>query len=107
MGSAISPPATTARLSRVRSLAALYIALAAALILVLLWSITAGRYHVPFGTVLTIIAAHVVDVKTVWTPTEAVVVEAVRLPRVLTATVAGAGLALCGAVLQAIFRNPL
>ena len=38
---------------------------------------------------------------------EAVVVETVRLPRVLTAAVAGAGLALCGAVLQAIFRNPL
>jgi iron complex transport system permease protein len=107
MGSAISQPGTTARLARASSLALLYVVLVAALVLVLLWSITAGRYHVPFGTVLTIIVAHVVDVKTAWTPTEAVVVEAVRLPRVLTATIAGAGLSLCGAVLQAMFRNPL
>jgi iron complex transport system permease protein len=107
MGNAISQPGATTRLSRARSLAALYVGLAAALVLVLLWSITSGRYHVPFSTVLAIIVAHVVDVKPVWTPTEAVVVEAVRLPRVLTATIAGAGLSLCGAVLQAIFRNPL
>lgn len=107
MGSAISQPGTTARLARASSLVLLYVVLVAALVLVLLWSITAGRYHVPFGTVLTIIVAHVVDVKTAWTPTEAVVVEAVRLPRVLTATIAGAGLSLCGAVLQAMFRNPL
>lgn len=40
-------------------------------------------------------------------PAEAIVVEAVRLPRVFTAAIAGAGLSLCGAVLQAIFRNPL
>ncbi len=31
----------------------------------------------------------------------------IRLPRVLFAMVAGAGLALCGAALQALFRNPL
>lgn len=30
-----------------------------------------------------------------------------RLPRVLTAAVVGAGLALCGAVMQALMRNPL
>ncbi|ARP93210.1 iron ABC transporter [Bordetella genomosp. 13] len=31
----------------------------------------------------------------------------IRLPRVLFAAVAGAGLAVCGAALQALFRNPL
>ncbi len=107
MGSAISQSDTAAQLSRVKSIAALYVVLAAALVLVLLLSIASGRYNVPFGTVLTIIMAHLVDIKTTWTPTEAIVVEAVRLPRVLTAAIAGAGLALCGAVLQAIFRNPL
>jgi iron complex transport system permease protein len=39
--------------------------------------------------------------------TEAVVLGAVRWPRLLTAAAVGAGLAGTGAVLQAIFRNPL
>ncbi len=107
MGNAISQSGTAKQPSRTKPFVALYIALTAAFFFVLLWSITSGRYHVQFGTVLTIIVAHLVEIKTTWTPTEAVVVEAVRLPRVLTAAIAGAGLSLCGAVLQAIFRNPL
>ncbi len=107
MGSAISRSNARAQSSGERSYALLYVALAASLILVLLWSVASGRYQVPFNTVLSIILSHLVAVKATWTATEAVVVETVRLPRVLTAAVAGAGLALCGAVLQAIFRNPL
>lgn len=38
---------------------------------------------------------------------ERVVVLALRLPRVLLGVVTGAGLAVCGAALQAMFRNPL
>ena len=56
---------------------------------------------------LEILSAHVVEIKPTWTPTEGIVVEVVRLPRVLVAAIAGAGLALCGATLQGIFRNPL
>lgn len=107
MRSAISRSGPTVRSSRERSPVLLYAALAASLILVLLWSITSGRYHVPFGTVLSIIVSHLVEINVTWNPTEAVVVETVRLPRVLIAAIAGAGLSLCGAVLQAIFRNPL
>lgn len=107
MGSAISRVAARAQSPGERSYALLYVALAASLVLVLLWSVASGRYQVPFNTVLSIILSHLVAVKATWTATEAVVVETVRLPRVLTAAVAGAGLALCGAVLQAIFRNPL
>ncbi len=77
------------------------------LLLVLFWSITAGRYPIPLSNVLSILASHVADVKSTWNSTERVVVEVVRLPRVLTAGAAGAGLSLCGAVLQGIFRNPL
>lgn len=40
-------------------------------------------------------------------PTLRVVVWNVRLPRVLLALVAGAGLAACGVLMQALFRNPL
>ena len=86
---------------------ALYVGLSLALITALLWSMVSGRFHVPFAHVIEILAAHVMDVTPTWTPTERIVVEVVRLPRVLTAAIAGAGLSLCGAVLQGLFRNPL
>ncbi|MBI0385446.1 iron chelate uptake ABC transporter family permease subunit, partial [Streptomyces albiflaviniger] len=81
----------------------LYMVLALALIAALLWSMVSGRYQVPFSHVMAILAAHVMDVTPTWTPTERIVVEVVRLPRVLTAAIAGAGLSLCGAVLQGLF----
>ncbi|RVT89987.1 iron ABC transporter permease [Rhodovarius crocodyli] len=74
---------------------------------VLLLSLAAGRYPVPIGHVAAILAAPVFDITPSWSPAEALVVRTVRLPRLLTAGLAGAGLALCGAVLQGIFRNPL
>lgn len=77
------------------------------LVVVLLWSVTSGRYPVPLSHVLAILVSRFVDVAPTWTPTELVVVEVVRLPRVLLAATAGAGLALSGAVLQGLFRNPL
>ena len=85
----------------------LYGGLSAALVVALLWSMVSGRYHVPVDHVIAILAAHIMDVTPTWTPIERIVVEVVRLPRVLTAAVAGAGLSLCGAVLQGLFRNPL
>ncbi|WP_249780590.1 iron ABC transporter permease [Bradyrhizobium sp. dw_78] len=88
-------------------MSALYLVLGVALIAVLLWSMVSGRYQVPFAHVVAILAAHVVGLTPIWTPTEQIVVEVVRLPRVLTAAIAGAGLSLCGAVLQGLFRNPL
>jgi iron complex transport system permease protein len=42
-----------------------------------------------------------------WQPFEASIVWEVRLPRVLLAATAGAGLAVVGATLQALLRNPL
>ena len=42
-----------------------------------------------------------------WQPFEASIVWDVRLPRVLLATIVGAGLAVVGAALQAMLRNPL
>ncbi len=104
----ISPPDAAALPSRSRRLlVALYGGLVLGLVLVLLWSVISGRYQVPFHTVISILAAHFVEIKPTWTVTEGIVVEAIRLTRGLTAVVAGAGLALGGAVLQGIFRNPL
>jgi iron complex transport system permease protein len=85
----------------------LYGGLGAGLIVALVWSMASGRYHVSFGHVMAILAARLFDVAPTWTATDAIVVEVVRLPRVLMAAVAGAGLSMCGAVLQGLFRNPL
>ena len=41
------------------------------------------------------------------TPQDVAAVQTIRLPRVLTAIVSGAGLALAGAVLQSVLENPL
>jgi iron complex transport system permease protein len=76
--------------------------LAAALLIAVLVSLGIGRYGIPLARVAQILlAAGEPDA------IERHVVLMVRLPRVLTALFAGAGLALCGAALQGVFRNPL
>jgi iron complex transport system permease protein len=100
-------PAARMELHTPAFLFVLYGVLLLGLLLVLFWSTIAGRYPIPLSNVLSILASHVADVEPTWSSTERVVVEVVRLPRVLTAGAAGAGLSLCGAVLQGIFRNPL
>ncbi|MEM8663094.1 MAG: iron ABC transporter permease [Pseudomonadota bacterium] len=70
-------------------------------------SLSVGRYHVPAGHVIAILTAKLLPLEVTWSATEARVVELIRLPRVLVAAVCGAGLAVAGAALQGIFRNPL
>jgi len=57
--------------------------------------------------VVGILASSVLPVEVTWSAVEARVVELIRLPRILLAAVVGAGLAIAGAALQGIFRNPL
>lgn len=66
-----------------------------------------GRYDIPFFRVVTILFAPVLAPDVPVTPMEATVVFTVRLPRILLALLSGAGLALSGAALQGVFRNPL
>ncbi|MGO4739743.1 FecCD family ABC transporter permease [Bosea sp. 2KB_26] len=76
--------------------------LAGALVLVLLVSLGIGRYGIsPSRVGQILLGFDGMDA------IERHVVLTVRLPRVLTALAAGAGLALCGAALQGVFRNPL
>ena len=75
--------------------------------LVLIGSLAAGRYGIPFSHVLAILMSHVAPLEVSWSMPEQRVVELVRLPRVLAACLAGAGLAIAGAALQGVFRNPL
>lgn len=79
-----------------------------ALVLLILFSLTLGRYPLQFFDALRIvfttlpINAHNDSANAPW-----VVVEIVRMPRILLVTLCGMGLALSGAAMQGVFRNPL
>jgi iron complex transport system permease protein len=79
----------------------------AALVFSILLSLSLGRFGIAPKTVAGILLEPFFDIPVSWSPTEAQVVWAVRSPRVALAAVVGAGLALAGASLQSLFRNPL
>lgn len=75
-----------------------------------------GRFGVPPNEVARILVARALELthldaiaslRQTWTAEETTVVLNIRLPRVLLALVVGGGLAVSGAGLQALFRNPL
>ncbi|EAQ34326.1 ABC transporter permease protein [Nitrobacter sp. Nb-311A] len=78
------------------------------LITLMLMSLTIGRYPVPIGKVAQIVFT-TLPFNTVGSYDDKswVAVEIIRMPRVLLVTICGMGLALSGAVLQGVFRNPL
>lgn len=79
--------------------------LVAVLLMAVVSAIAVGRYPIPIGRVLLILTSQ--DRSLEAADTDAVVVRSVRVPRVAAACAAGAGLALGGAALQGLFRNPL
>ncbi len=67
-----------------------------------------GAVDVPFTRVAKILAhAATGFFERSWQPWEETVILSIRLPRVLVGALVGGALALCGAVMQAIFRNPM
>ncbi len=70
-------------------------------------SLAIGRFPVPISHVVGILLANLVPSEPYWSDVEARVVELIRMPRILLTAIAGAGLAVTGAALQGIFRNPL
>lgn len=79
----------------------LWLILFAALAFVLaLAGLSVGSVHVPLGDVWSLLLSK-------GEGAEALIVRQVRLPQVLTAAVAGAGLAVSGLIMQTVFRNPL
>ena len=66
-----------------------------------------GRYSVPLDHVVQILASRIVPFGPGLPAAEENVVLLVRLPRVLLALLVGGALAIGGAALQAVFRNPL
>lgn len=71
--------------------------------------VSLGAAPVPFTTVWSVVANKLVPgaVAIDWSPGRESIVWDVRFPRVLLAALVGAGLAVVGAVLQAVTRNPL
>lgn len=79
-----------------------------ALVLAMLLALAAGRYEVAPLTVVAILFDNLAAASAPgWGEIDERVVELVRLPRVLLAALAGAGLGIAGAALQSLFRNPL
>ncbi|MET3769530.1 iron complex transport system permease protein [Marisediminicola sp. UYEF4] len=81
--------------------------LAAALVASIAAAVTFGPADIRFDEVWASIASHLGLGVTPLSPLRDGIVWELRLPRVLTAAAVGAGLAVSGAVMQAITRNPL
>jgi iron complex transport system permease protein len=86
--------------------------LGGALVAALLLAIALGTVHLPLGGVLRALASRAgLDAAAggaaALDPSGEAILFAVRLPRVLLAALVGGGLAVVGATLQAVFRNPL
>jgi iron complex transport system permease protein len=82
-------------------------ALAVLLVVAAVASLGVGRIDLPFGRVAAVLASPWFAPAEPVTAMEWSVVVTIRLPRVLLAILSGAGLALAGATLQGVFRNPL
>jgi iron complex transport system permease protein len=79
----------------------LYTAATLGLLAVLfIWAMTLGSFHIPFVDVAKAVAGQGTD-------DQLLVVRDLRLPRVLTAAMVGASLAVSGAIFQGLVRNPL
>jgi iron complex transport system permease protein len=83
------------------------IALAVMFLTVAVVSLGLGRYDIPVRRVIEVLLDPMVSASLPVSPTERNVIFTVRLPRILLAMLAGGGLALAGAILQGVFRNPL
>ncbi|MBN9063951.1 MAG: iron ABC transporter permease [Rhizobiales bacterium] len=100
IGAAAARPPLSRHLLIFCGLGLLFIALA-------VMALGLGRYAVSPDRVAAILVSLAAPVKAFWTPVDEQIVLTVRLPRILLAGLSGAGLGLCGAALQGIYRNPL
>lgn len=84
-----------------------WMALVSSVAFLIVLSLGLGRYHVPWTHTVAILLHSLIDLGIPFDETQQIVVTTVRLPRVLMAAFCGAGLAVAGAALQGVFRNPL
>ncbi|ADI06318.1 iron ABC transporter [Streptomyces bingchenggensis BCW-1] len=79
----------------------------AALLMSVAVAVTIGPADISTGDVWASVAAHLGVGESTLTPLRDGIVWNLRMPRTLLAAVCGAGLAVCGAVMQSLLRNPL
>ena len=72
-----------------------------------LLSLSIGRYSVSPGTIIKILISRVIPINISWSAQAESAILAIRLPRIICASLVGGGLALSGLVMQTIFRNPM
>jgi iron complex transport system permease protein len=83
-------------------------ALFVAMVVVMLLSLTIGRYPIGFLDVVKVVfTTFPINAVGSYEDKPWVIVEIIRMPRVLLVTFCGMGLALSGAAMQGVFRNPL
>jgi len=83
------------------------IVLAVLLALSVLSALCLGRYSISIPEILRVIFGKFFPIEKTWKAGVETVIFQVRLPRIFAGFLVGAGLALSGASLQAMFRNPL
>lgn len=83
--------------------------LLALLVLAMMLAVSIGAVAIPVDLVWSVILSHVApgSVEITWSPGRDSIVWDVRLPRVILGAMVGASLALVGAALQSVTRNPL
>lgn len=103
VGAAPSPPPARRRRRWI------LLGLTGLLAVVALLNAMVGAVHIPPAAVAAILAEQLggFQLDVAYSDQQASVLSAIRLPRLALAGVVGAALALCGAVMQGIFRNPL
>lgn len=99
----------TARSVHQRRLALLLAVCAIVLVLSFSLAVSVGAVFIPMGTVWGVLtnAVRPDTVPVDWPPGHQAIVWDLRLPRAVLASLVGAGLAMTGAALQAVTRNPL
>ncbi|HUU75270.1 MAG TPA: iron chelate uptake ABC transporter family permease subunit [Methanoregulaceae archaeon] len=73
----------------------------------MLLGVVIGEAAIPFPRAMAIIGSTFLPIVPDWSTSEESIILLIRLPRVILAALVGAALAICGAVLQSLFRNPM
>lgn len=84
-----------------------FVVLGAGFLISIVAALSIGSVSIPIKTVLTIFSGHSQDVSHTGPHLYEVILFHLRLPRVLLAGLVGGSLALSGAVMQGVFRNPM
>lgn len=83
------------------------IILVVALVLVIIGSVTLGRYPIGLKELAGILGSKIFDIEPYWTSTQESLLLMHRLPRILLACLVGCCLSAAGASYQGVFQNPM